>query len=161
MIFHENHLLADDSQQISYLILSKTRKDVAKFVVCCSCDWRFKGLLFICKYCLLITFANSLYPDILSGLICFQTVSLEKIFYMMLTVIISSSAACMQAGTLPDSVVCCLPLQIVWTQIRPNKMLGLIWIQTIYVPPSEGRGTYCFWCGSCHCPHPRSFISMH
>ena len=26
------------------LFLSKTRKDVAKFVVCCSRDWRFKGL---------------------------------------------------------------------------------------------------------------------
>ena len=25
------------------LFLSKTRKDVAKFVVCCSPDWRFKG----------------------------------------------------------------------------------------------------------------------
>ena len=26
------------------LFLSKTRKGIAKFVVCCSCDWRFKGL---------------------------------------------------------------------------------------------------------------------
>ena len=26
----------------SYLIFSKIRKDVAKFVVCCSQDWRFK-----------------------------------------------------------------------------------------------------------------------
>ena len=25
------------------LFLSEIRKDVAKFVVCCSCDWRFKG----------------------------------------------------------------------------------------------------------------------
>ena len=33
MIFHE----ADDSHEISYLIFVKiTRKDVAKFVVCCS-----------------------------------------------------------------------------------------------------------------------------
>ena len=27
--------------RLSYLILSKTGKDVAIFVVCCSCDWRF------------------------------------------------------------------------------------------------------------------------
>ena len=37
MIFHENRLLADDSHEISYLIFLKIRKDVAKFVVCCSC----------------------------------------------------------------------------------------------------------------------------
>ena len=43
MILHENRLLADDSQEISYLIFSKIKKDVAKFVVCCSRDWRFKG----------------------------------------------------------------------------------------------------------------------
>ena len=43
MIFHENRLLAD-SHEISCLIFfSKIRKDVAKFVVCCSRDWRFKG----------------------------------------------------------------------------------------------------------------------
>ena len=30
MIFHENHLLADDSHVISCLIFSKIRKDVAK-----------------------------------------------------------------------------------------------------------------------------------
>ena len=39
MIFHENHLLADDSYEISYLIFSKSGKDVEKFVVCCSRDW--------------------------------------------------------------------------------------------------------------------------
>ena len=44
MIFHENRLLADDSHEISYLIfLFKIRKDVAKFVVFCSCDFHFKG----------------------------------------------------------------------------------------------------------------------
>ena len=43
MTFHENRLLADDSHEISYLIFSKIGKDVAKFVVCCSCDWCFKG----------------------------------------------------------------------------------------------------------------------
>ena len=43
MIFHENRLLADDSQEILYLIFSKIKKDVAKGVVCCSRDWRFKG----------------------------------------------------------------------------------------------------------------------
>ena len=30
MIFHENHLLADNSHEISYLIFSKIKKDVAK-----------------------------------------------------------------------------------------------------------------------------------
>ena len=44
MIFHENRLLADDSHELSFLISFKIRKDVAKFVVCCSPDWRFKGL---------------------------------------------------------------------------------------------------------------------
>ena len=43
MIFHENCLLADNSHAISSLIFSKIKKDVAKFVVCCSRDWRFKG----------------------------------------------------------------------------------------------------------------------
>ena len=43
MIFHENCLLADNSHAISSLIFSKIKKDVAKFVACCSCDWRFKG----------------------------------------------------------------------------------------------------------------------
>ena len=32
MISHENRLLADDSQEISYLMFLKIRKDVAKFV---------------------------------------------------------------------------------------------------------------------------------
>ena len=44
MIFHKNCLMEDNSHEISYLFFSKTRKDVAKFVVCCSRDWRFKEL---------------------------------------------------------------------------------------------------------------------
>ena len=44
MVFHENRLLAEDSDEKSYLIFSKIGKDVAKFVVCCSHDWRFKGV---------------------------------------------------------------------------------------------------------------------
>ena len=50
MVFHENRLLADDSHELSYLIFFESfifillvGKDVTKFVVCCSCDWRFKG----------------------------------------------------------------------------------------------------------------------
>ena len=43
MIFRENRLLADDFHEIAYLIFSKNKKDVAKFVVCYSRDWRFKG----------------------------------------------------------------------------------------------------------------------
>ena len=35
MVFHENRLLPEGSQDISYQIFSKIRKDVAKFVVCC------------------------------------------------------------------------------------------------------------------------------
>ena len=38
MIFHGKRLLADIFHEISYLIFLKTRKDVAKFVVCCSRD---------------------------------------------------------------------------------------------------------------------------
>ena len=34
----------DISRKIAYLIFSKIGKDFAKFVVCCSCDRRFKGL---------------------------------------------------------------------------------------------------------------------
>ena len=45
MIFHENGLLADNPHEISYLIFSKIGKDVARFVVCCSRDWCFKGLI--------------------------------------------------------------------------------------------------------------------
>ena len=73
-MFHENRLLAYDSHEISYLIIfSKIRKVVAKFVICCSHDWCFKGYLFVYLYCLLMTslfnlcrllmtFANSLDP---------------------------------------------------------------------------------------------------
>ena len=42
-MFHKNRLLADDSHEISCLIFSKIRKNITKFVVRCSCDWRFKG----------------------------------------------------------------------------------------------------------------------
>ena len=38
MLIHENRLLADDSHEISYLLLFEKRKDVAKVVVCCSSD---------------------------------------------------------------------------------------------------------------------------
>ena len=43
MIIHENRLLADDSHEISYLILFETRKDGTQFVICCSGDWCFRG----------------------------------------------------------------------------------------------------------------------
>ena len=44
-MFHKNRLLEDDSHEISYLIFfRKIGKDVSKFVVCCSCDWRSKCL---------------------------------------------------------------------------------------------------------------------
>ena len=43
MMFHEDRLLADGSHVISYLIFLEIGKDVAKFAVCCSHDWHFKG----------------------------------------------------------------------------------------------------------------------
>ena len=43
MIFHKNRLPADDSHVIPYLIFSKTRKDVAQYIVCCSRDRLLKG----------------------------------------------------------------------------------------------------------------------
>ena len=46
MIFHGNRLLADDSHVIPYLIFVVNRKGVAKFVVCCSRDWRFKDQIY-------------------------------------------------------------------------------------------------------------------
>ena len=49
MIFHENRLPADDSHEISYLIFLKIRKDVSKFVVCCSRDWCFYPCCFILR----------------------------------------------------------------------------------------------------------------
>ena len=42
MMFHENGLLADDSHEISYLIVLENWEDVAKFDGCCSCEWHFK-----------------------------------------------------------------------------------------------------------------------
>ena len=45
-----------------------------------------------------------------------------------------SSTSSERVNSLPTTiVVCCLLLQIhvVWTQIRPDKMPGLIWIQTV------------------------------
>ena len=43
MIFCEKCLLAGNSHVISLLIFSKSTKDDAKFDICCSRDWRFKG----------------------------------------------------------------------------------------------------------------------
>ena len=37
---------------------------------------------------------------------------------------------CVLIGT--NSVACWYPLQTVWTQIRPDKKLGLIWIRTVW-----------------------------
>ena len=47
MIFHDNRLLADDSHEVSYIIFSKTRKDIAKLFVCCSHDWHLYILVVI------------------------------------------------------------------------------------------------------------------
>ena len=50
MVFHENRLPADDSHEISKIICWKIRKDVAKFAVCCSRDWRLQGLTEVSEY---------------------------------------------------------------------------------------------------------------
>ena len=44
------------------LFVSKTRKDVAKFVVCCSLDWCFKGFNYSARLALDLNFRLSLYP---------------------------------------------------------------------------------------------------
>ena len=44
MKFYENRLLASILLKYHTLFFSKIGKDVAKFVVCCSWDWRFLGL---------------------------------------------------------------------------------------------------------------------
>ena len=46
MIFHDNHLLADDSHEVSYIIFSISQ-DISKFVVCCSHDWHLYILVVI------------------------------------------------------------------------------------------------------------------
>ena len=50
MVFHENCLPADNSDEISYLIFSKIRRDVPKSVVCCSRDWRFLRVKFLVMF---------------------------------------------------------------------------------------------------------------
>ena len=42
-MFYVNHLLADDSHEISSLISTKDKENVTKFVLSCICDWHFKG----------------------------------------------------------------------------------------------------------------------
>ena len=66
MIFHENRLLADDSHEISYLFFFENLKRCHKFVVCCSCDWHFKGKqkIILIRLCALVAYiANTMYPD--------------------------------------------------------------------------------------------------
>ena len=43
-MFHENPLLAENSHEISYLIFSKIRRVVTKFVFCCSRDWHLRDI---------------------------------------------------------------------------------------------------------------------
>ena len=50
------------------LFFSKIEKDVAKCVVCCNCDWRFKGKVVRCIYSLTLLSnesvdANGVDPD--------------------------------------------------------------------------------------------------
>ena len=46
-------------------------------------------------------------------------------------------------NSLPTGAVCCYFLQTVWTQIRPDKMLGLTWIQGVW--HSDGIPKIFFW----------------
>ena len=43
ILFHEICLLATILMKYHTLFFSKIKKDIAKFVFCCSHDWRFKG----------------------------------------------------------------------------------------------------------------------
>ena len=69
MIFHENHLLADDLHETSYLIFSKIRKDVEKLtsaaVVIGALMVFFFNIPSECQ-----TVWIQIWPDILLGLIC-------------------------------------------------------------------------------------------
>ena len=42
---YENRLLVEILVEYYTLFLSKIRKEVTIFVLCCSCDWRFKGFI--------------------------------------------------------------------------------------------------------------------
>ena len=59
-LYFEMHLLVSFLQTIlmNYhtLFISKIVKDVAKFVVCCSRDWRFKGELHYSYMCAFYVF---------------------------------------------------------------------------------------------------------
>ena len=58
------NLLVDDSQDISIRNSLRFLKDIAK-LVCCSHNWSFSSFLASSDFCrLLITFANSLDPDL-------------------------------------------------------------------------------------------------
>ena len=51
MLFYDNRLLADNSHDIAYLIFyAEIRKNVTKFVFCCSRDWGFKGKRVHCTF---------------------------------------------------------------------------------------------------------------
>ena len=49
----------------------------------------------------------------------------------------------MVLNSLPISVVCWLPLQTVWTHIKPDKTSELIWIQTVW--HADGIPEIIFW----------------
>ena len=67
MIFHENRLLADDSNEISYLIFFENSERCCKFVVCCSRDWRFKVIKpLLSNLCQYLKASEYLNPDISS-----------------------------------------------------------------------------------------------
>ena len=72
MIFHENRLL-------KYHTLLE---DIAKFVVCCSCDWTFKGEL-TCMYPdqIAITFLNSIVDHKAVNLLFLMTGSRPQSFF--------------------------------------------------------------------------------
>ena len=69
----------------------------------------------------------------------------RQIFNCLLLQIIGGA---LRVNSLPTSVVCWSPQQTVWTQIRPDILSGLIWIQTVWhsdgVPERIFRRSW-FW----------------
>ena len=78
-------------------------------------------------------------PDKMSGLIWIQTVwHLMDFFFKKLI-----QKKKHYFNSLPSSGVSWYPLQTVWTQVRPDKMSGLIWIQTVW--HFDGNLERIFW----------------
>ena len=72
---------------------------------------------------------RSEYSDWSQNECCGDYVTLGQALYTILTTIHITQG---KLYSLPSSAVCWKCFQTVWTQIRPDKMSGLIWIQTVW-----------------------------